>query len=134
MDATGSAVPAQPAPGCAAATVLLGIPGLLVTAVTVTQDGQTRVEVITDPAAEAPRCCPRCGKAATGIKEHPRTAPRDMFIGDRQVLLAWHKTRWRCQTPGCEQGSFTEWLPAVKHQDSRHREIVYAGLGWDLTS
>ena len=45
MDATGSAVPAQPAPacapGCAAATVLLGIPGLLVTAVTQTQDGQT---------------------------------------------------------------------------------------------
>ena len=57
MDATGSAVPAQPAPGCApgcaAATVLLGIPGLLVTAVTQTQDGQTLVEVITDPAAEA---------------------------------------------------------------------------------
>ena len=95
LDATGSAGPAQPAPactpGCAAATVLLGIPGLLVTAVTQTQDGQTLVEVITDPAAEAPRCCPRCGKAATGIKEHPRTAPRDMFIGDRQVLLAWRR-------------------------------------------
>ena len=93
MDVTGSAVPAQPAPGCApgcaAATVLLGIPGLLVTAVTVTEDGQTLVEVITDPAAEAPRCCPRCGKAATRVKEHPRTAPRDMFTGDRQVLLDW---------------------------------------------
>ena len=42
-----------------------------------------------------------------------RTAPRD--IGDRQVLLAWRKTRWHCDTPGCEQGTFTEWLPAVRH-------------------
>ena len=62
MDGTGSAGPAQPAPacaaGCAAATVLLGIPGLLVTAVTQTPDGQTLVEVITDPAFEAARCCP----------------------------------------------------------------------------
>jgi hypothetical protein len=47
MDGTGSAGPAQLAPACAAATVLLGIRGLLVTAVTETPDGQTLVEVIT---------------------------------------------------------------------------------------
>ena len=139
MDATGSAGPAQPAPacapGCAAATVLLGIPGLLVTAVTETQDGQTLVEVITDPAAEAARCCPRCGKAATRVKEHPRTAPRDVFIGDRQVLLDWSKTRWRCGTPGCEQGTFTEWLAAVKHRarlTSRLRTRLGEAVGDDL--
>ena len=28
---------------------------------------------------------------------------------------------------------FLKWL-ITKSQDSRHREIVYAGLGWDLTS
>jgi hypothetical protein len=72
--------------------------------VTVTQDGQTLAEVITDPAAEAPRCCPRCGKAATRVKEHPRTAPRDMFTGDRQVLPDWRKTRWRCDTPAVSRG------------------------------
>src|SRR5271166_4838781 len=135
LDATGSAGPAQPAPACAAATALLGIPGLLVTAVTVTQDGQTLVEVITDPAAEAPRCCPRCGKAATRVKEHPRTAPRDMYLGDRQVLLAWRKTRWHCDTPGCEQGTFTEWLPAVKHRarlTSRLRTRLGEAVGDDL--
>ena len=90
MDATGSAGPAQAcAPAWAAATVLLGIllAGLLVTAVTQTQDRQTLVEVITDPAVEAARCCPRCGRPATRVKEHPRTAPRDVFLGDRQVLL-----------------------------------------------
>ena len=140
MDATGSAVPAQPAPArcapaCAAATVLLGIPGLLVTAVAATEDGQTLVEVITDPAVEAARCCPRCGKAATRIKERPRTAPRDMFIGDRRVQLAWRKTRWRCETPGCEQGSFTEWLPAVKARarlTSRLRTRLGQAVGDDL--
>ena len=83
MDGTGSAGPAQPALARAAATVLLGIRGLLVTAVTETPDGQTLVEVITDPAFEAARCCPRCGKAATRVKERPRTAPRDVFTGDR---------------------------------------------------
>ena len=132
-------MPAQPAPGCApgcaAATVLLGIPGLLVTAVTETRDGQTLVEVITDPAAQAARCCPRCGKAATRVKEHPRTAPRDVFTGDRQVLLDWSKTRWRCDTPGCEQGTFTESLPAVKHRarlTSRLRTRLGQAVGDDL--
>ena len=139
MDVTGSAGPAQPAPGCApgcaAATVLLGIPGLLVTAVTVTGDGQTLVEVITDPAVEAARCCPRCGKAATRVKEHPRTGPRDVFTGDRRVLLDWSKTRWRCGTPGCEQGTFTESLPAVRHRarlTSRLRTRLGEAVGDDL--
>ena len=140
MDGTGSAGPAQPAPacapGCAAATVLLGIRGLLVTAVTQTPDEQTLVEVITDLAFEAARCCPRCGTAATRVKERPRTAPRDVFIGDRQVLLDWRKTRWHCDTPGCGQGTFTEWLPAVKRRarlTSRLRTCLGEAVGDDLT-
>ena len=128
--------PRRRAPACAAATVLLGVRGLLVTAVTQTPDGQTLVEVITDLAFEAARCCPRCGKAATRVKERPRTAPRDVFIGDRQVLLDWRKTRWHCDTPGCEQGTFTEWLPAVKRRarlTSRLRTCLGEAVGDDLT-
>ena len=139
MDATGSAGPAQPAPGCApgcaAATALLGIEGLVVTAVTQPADGQTLVEVITDPAFEAARCCPQCGKPASRVKERPRTAPRDMFIGDRQVLLDWRKTRWHCGTPGCEQGTFTESLPAVRHRSrltTRLRTRLGEAVGDDL--
>ena len=58
-----------------------------------------------------------------------------MFIGDRQVLLDWRKTRWRCDTPGCEQGTFTEWLPAVKHRarlTSRLRTRLGEAVGDDL--
>ena len=81
MDGTGSAGPAQPAPGCApgcaAATVLLGIPGLLVTAVTETQDGQTLVEVITDPAAEAAALLPAVRHGGhPGQGASPDRAPR----------------------------------------------------------
>ncbi len=96
MDATGCPGPAQAAPAgcapsCAAATALLGIPGLVVRSVTVTGDGWTVADVITDPAAEAARCCPKCGATATRVKERPRTAPRDVLIGDRQILLRWGK-------------------------------------------
>ena len=35
------------------------------------------------------------------------TAPRDVLTGDRQILLCWRKTRWYCDGPGCEQGTFT---------------------------
>ncbi len=91
--------------------------------------------MIPDPAFE-PRGA-ACGAAgqATQVKEHPRTAPRDVLIGDRQVLLDWSKTRWHCGTPGCEQGTFTEWLPAVKHRarlTSRLRTRLGEAVGDDL--
>jgi transposase len=140
VDATGCPGPAQPAPAgcapsCAAATALLGIPGLLVTSVTVTGDGWTVVDVVTDPAAETPRCCPKCGATATRVKERPRTAPRDVLTGDRQVLLRWRKTRWYCSGPGCDQGTFTEALPAVRSRarlTGRLRTRLGEAVGDDL--
>ena len=104
---------------------------------TETHDGQALVEVITDPAVEAARCCPRCGRPAARVKDHPRTAPRDMFTGDRQVLLHWRKTRCHCGTPppGCEEGTFTGWLPAVRHRarlTSRLRTRPGEAAGDDL--
>jgi Helix-turn-helix domain of transposase family ISL3 len=59
-----------------------------------------------------------------------------VFTGDRQVLLDWRKTRWHCDTPGCEQGTFTEWLPAVKRRarlTSRLRTCLGEAVGDDLT-
>ncbi len=142
MDATGCPGPAQAAPAgcapsCAAATALLGIPGLVVTSVTVTEDGWTVADVVTDPAAEAARCCPKCGATATRVKERPRTAPRDVLIGDRQILLRWGKTRWYCSNPDCDQGTFTEALPAVPSRarlTARLRTRLGECIGDDLMS
>jgi transposase len=140
VDATGCPGPAQAAPAgcapsCAMATTLLGIPGLLVTAVTVAQDGWTVAEVVTGPGCEAARRCPKCGRTATRVKERPRTAPRDVLIGDRQLRLCWRKTRWHCDGPGCEQGTFTEALPAVPSRarlTARLRARLGEAVGDDL--
>jgi transposase len=143
VDATGLAGPAQPAPArcaqsCAAATALLGLDGLLVTAVTVTEDGWTVTDVTTDPAAEQARRCPDCGTTATRAKDRVVTAPRDVYLGDRQILLRWHKARWYCGSkPGCERVSFTESLPAVRPRarlTGRLRTRLGEAVGDDLMS
>ena len=139
MDATGCAGPAQPAPGCAAwcpaATALLGLPGLMVTAVTPTGDEWTVVDVLTAPErAGAARCCPDCG-ARAAVKETVTTTPRDACPGDRQILLRWRKRRWECQNPDCERKTFTESLPAVPPRarlTSRLRARLGQAVGDDL--
>ena len=50
-------------------------------------------------------------------------------------MLAWRKTRWHCDTPGCGQGTFTERLPAVKARarlTSRLRTRLGQAVGDDL--
>ena len=100
-------------PWCAAATTLLGLPGLVVTAVTETGDGWTVVDVVTAPEEEQVRRCPGCGTAAAKVKDRVTTAPRDVRVGDRQILLRWHKTCWFCCNQDCDRKTFTESLPAV---------------------
>lgn len=68
---TGCTGHAQPAPGCAAwcpaATALLALPGLMVTAVTQAGDGWTVVDMVTAPErAEALRRCPGLRGAGGG--------------------------------------------------------------------
>ena len=119
MEATGCGGRAQAAapgcvPWCAAATMLLGLPGLAVTAVEQAEDGWTVVDVVTGPdLEEAARCCPDCGTPAMTVKERVITAPRDGYLGDRQVRLRWRKRRWTCGNQDCSRKTFTESLPAV---------------------
>ena len=136
---TGCAGRTQPAPGCAAwcpaATALLGLPGLMVTAVTQTGDGWTVVDVLTAPErAEAARCCPDCGVRAA-VKETVTTTPRDVYLGDRQVLLRWRKRRRECENQDCQRKTFTESLPAVPPRarlTSRLRTRLGEAVGDDL--
>jgi transposase len=134
VEATGCRVPAQAAapgcaPWCAAATLLLGIPGLVVTAVTQDDDGRTVADVSTAPGAgEEARRCPDCGEMAAGVKETVTTTPRDIYLGDRQVRLRWRKRRWTCGNGDCERQTFTESLPAVPPR-ARLTARLRTGLG-----
>ncbi len=141
MDATGCAGHAQA--GCPAvrwcpeATLLLGIPGLVVTGVADDGDGQVTAHVETHPGLrEQARECHGCGRRGI-IRERPLTEPRDVPWGGRVVRLQWRKMRLECTNPECPVGTFTEWLPAVPPRarlTSRERDQLGAGIGDDLAS
>jgi hypothetical protein len=60
-----------------------------------------------------------------------------VLIGDRQILLRWGKTRWYCSNPDCDQGTFTEALPAVPSRarlTARLRTRLGECIGDDLMS
>jgi transposase len=107
----------------------------MVTAVTQAGDEWAAVDVLTAPErAEAARCCPDCGTRAA-VKENVTTTPRDVYLGDRQILLRWRKRRWECQNQDCERKTFTESLPAVPPRarlTSRLRTRLGQAVGDDL--
>jgi len=140
MDATGCAGHAQAAaPGsaqwCPAATLLPGIPGLIVTAVAEDEDGWLDVDVMTHPdLAEQVRQCHGCGRRG-GIKDHDVTTPRDLPAGDRKIRPHWRKTRFTRGSSECPVETFTEWLPAVPPRarlTARPRTRIGQAAGDDL--
>ena len=141
MDATGCAGHVQDASPvvrwCPEATLLLGIPELVVTKVAGDGDGQVTVHVETHPdLREQVRECHGCGVRGT-IKERPATEPRDVPWGGRAIRLQWRKMRLECENPQCPVGTFTEWLPAVPPRarlTSRERGQIGADIGDDLLS
>ena len=140
MDATGCAGRAQAAlpggiPWCPEATTLLGIPGLVVTAVTPDEDGWTTVDVTTAPdLREQLRRCPGCGERAA-IREWVTTMPRDLPVGERKIRPRWRKLRLSCENTRCPVQTFTEWLPAVRPRarlTGRLRTRIGQAVGDDL--
>ena len=99
------------APGCAAATVLLGIPGLLVTAgLTRTPDGRSLVEVITDPAAEAQRCCRGVRRGGHPGQGRPRPHPATCSSATSRSCWTGARSPGRCDTQAVSR-NFHRWLP-----------------------
>jgi transposase len=92
-------------------TLLLGLDGLAVDHVELDADGMRVVHVITTD--ERARCCPSCGLASTSLKESVLTRPRDLPFGGEGIRLVWHKRRWRCRSPQCPTGTFTETVPPI---------------------
>jgi len=140
VDATGCTGHAQAAlPGgvqwCPAATMLLGISGLVVTAVAEEDDGWLAVDVMTHPGLrEKARRCPGCG-ARGAIKDWDVTTPRDLPLGGRRIRPRWRKMRLECGNAQCPVGTFTEWLPAVPPRariTARMRTRIGQDIGDDL--
>jgi transposase len=110
-------------------TLLFGLPGVSVARVEPTPDGGRVVELVTaDPDAAF---CPSCGTRSRSLKQNVVTRPKDLPYGEAPLMLRWRKRRWRCRTPECARGSFTETiaeLPAGARTTGRLRRAVAAAV------
>ena len=91
-------------------TLLLGLDGLVVDRVELDPDGCRVLHLST--AAEVKAVCPSCRTASSAPRGWVVTRPRDVVWPTRSRLV-WRKRRWRCRTPRCGRGSFTEAAPAL---------------------
>lgn len=92
-------------------TLLLGLDGVVVDRVELDPtDGWRVVHLAT--AAEVEAVCPSCRTRSSAPRGWVVTRPRDL-AGPAQSRLVWRKRRWRCRTPSCGRGSFTESAPQL---------------------
>jgi hypothetical protein len=76
--------------------VLFGLPGVRVQRVDLDECGGRVVHVETAAGTSAPGC-PACGVVSTSVKGNVITRPADLPYGEAGLVVAWHKTRWRCR-------------------------------------
>lgn len=72
----------------------------------VVEEGDELVVAI-ETAADAPVGCVACGTRARA-KDRRRVRVRDVPVGDRPVILEWHKRVWSCPEPACATKTWTE--------------------------
>lgn len=96
-----------------AATVMLGLDGLVVLAVS-ERDGELEQAVQTPVSAVS---CPSCGSAARVHARRPVWV-RDLPSGGRPVTVVWVKRVWRCHEPGCAVRTWTESHPGIRARSS----------------
>ncbi|MGC5249400.1 transposase, partial [Gordonia sp. DT219] len=113
-----------------ATSLLLGLEGLEVRAVTRLADRSRVVDVVTaDPGAAR---CPDCKAVSSSVKGHAVTRPRDIRYGDDPIALRWNKTRYYCQNRSCERRSFTEsiaQIPRRRRTTTRLRTQIGRSIG-----
>lgn len=112
-------------------TVLFGLSGVRVQRVDLDEYGGRTVHVETAPGTSAAGC-PSCAVVSTSVKGNVITRPVDLPYGTAGLVVAWHKTRWRCREPSCGRLSFTESIaevPAGARTTGRLRTAVGAAIG-----
>jgi transposase len=93
-------------------------------------DGIRVVHVVT--ADESAAACPECGVVSSSVKEHATTSPKDIPYGQDDIVVRWHKTRWRCREDYCGKSSFTEAIeqvPARARTTTRLRTQIGTAIG-----
>ena len=111
-------------------TLLFGLPGVQVERVERLADGTRVVHVVT--ADETATACPGCGVVSSSAKEHVTTSPKDIPYGQGDIVVRWHKTRWRCGEDYCKKSSFTEAIaqvPPRARTTTRLRTQIGAAVG-----
>jgi transposase len=93
------------------ASCLLGLAGLAVERVVLTELGIKIVQLVTDDP-DAARC-PACRSVSTSGKDWVLTRPRDLSCGGEFAVVQWRKRRWRCRTQDCDRATFTEQVTQV---------------------
>jgi transposase len=93
----------------ASASRLLGLDGFEVSAAEIT-GGEWQLTVQTTATLVG---CTGCGVRAE-VHGRRTVRVRDLPIGGRPVVLAWHKRIWRCAEPVCEVRTWTERVAAIR--------------------
>jgi len=96
-----------------AATAMLGLPGLVLLAVS-EHDGELEQAV---ESTEAVTGCRVCGIVAVLHDRRP-TWVRDLPSGGRPVMIVWVKRVWRCPEPACPVRTWTETSEAIRPRAS----------------
>jgi transposase len=96
-----------------AATVLLGLPGFRLVAVS-EYAGELEQAVET---TEVEVFCPSCGTLARLHDRRPSWV-RDLPVAGRPTVLVWVKRVWRCHEPACAKSTWTETSEAIRPRAS----------------
>jgi transposase len=96
-----------------AATVMLGLPGFVLLAVSeLGSEIEYAIETV-----ESVTGCPTCGVLAR-LHDRRRSDVRDLPAAGRAVTLVWIKRIWRCMEPDCSRQTWTETSEAIRPRAS----------------